>query len=130
MIKTIFENRCNLIKATLAILFGIIASSCAPEINISELTADAQNTVRMMDESERRLQAEDITEGVISDYIALIDFLIARNELRAKSLAPATPVFTDTGTTYPRVIFFYQGVYEIDKDRYEFFLKKLSLIHI
>ena len=124
MIKTIFENRCNLIKATLAILFGIIASSCAPEINISELTADAQNTVRMMDESERRFQAEDISEGVISDYIALIDFLIARNELRAKSLAPATPVFTDNGTTYPRVIFFYQGVYEIDKDRREFFLKE------
>jgi len=130
----IFERRPNFIQTMIAIFFGIIASSCAPQLDIPAITAEAQNELLMMDESDRpyhhsegrSLQAEDITDGVIEDYLTLIDFSIKRNELRAKSLTPTIPIFTDTGITYPRVVFFYQGGYDVDKDNHKFYVEECN----
>lgn len=112
------------IQVMIAIFFGVMASSCATRLSIPTITTEAQTTLSLMKEADRpynsikdrSLQPEDITEAMVTDYVTLIDFLIERNELRAKTLAPTVPIFTDTGKTFPRVVFFYRGRYKIERN--------------
>ncbi len=115
-----FKSDLKIIGAFLFGLMSLSAASCAPTIDVPALTAEAKEAYLNMDETENflygldddRLQVEDITEGVIEDYITLIDFLADRNDLRAKTLVP--PLFSETGLKFPRVVFFYRGAYKTD----------------
>jgi len=63
----------HFIRVMIVVFLGISTSSCTAQINIPDITAEAKTTFLNMDEIERskfylgdeRLQAEDITEGVI-----------------------------------------------------------------
>lgn len=124
MSSSLFGRKRNFIRAMTVFFMGFCAASCATQMNITQITADAKTTLASMDETQRShhhfgddiLQTEDITEGVIKDYVALIDFLADRNKLRAKTLAPAVPFFSDTGQTFPRVVLFYIGKFKIDRN--------------
>jgi len=58
------------------------------------------------------LKRSDISKGVISEYLEIIEFLADRHDLKEEK-STVTPIFP-RNDIYPQVVLFYKGAYKID----------------
>ena len=104
----------------LSFVFSLASTSCSTTMpNVSNLTSQSLEIFDGLPTKNKsyldRIEFErtHITEGVISDYIEIIEYLAARHDLKQNMSIP-TPFFP-RAETYPQVVLFYKGRYKIDK---------------
>lgn len=111
-----------LATCVLSLILSLASVSCstAPS-NTSTLTSQSLGIFDRLTAQDKnylgniKFERTDITEGVISDYVEIIEYLAARHDLKEDKIIP-TPFFP-RAEKYPQVVLFYKGRYKIDNGK-------------